>query len=87
MVESFPVGKQLAFDAARGRVGLCRRCLRWNLTPLEVRWEPVEECERLCERAGTGFSTDHIGLAELGDELRLVRTGKHLNGAAPFRLI
>ncbi len=23
------------------------RCLRWNLSPLEERWEAIEQCERL----------------------------------------
>ena len=25
---------------------VCRRCERWNLTPLEERWEAIEDCER-----------------------------------------
>ena len=47
-IEHFPVGRRLAFDAARGRLWVvCRSCERWNLTPLEERWEAIEECERL----------------------------------------
>ena len=35
VVESFPVGRRLAFDAAKGRLWVvCRKCQRWNLTPL-----------------------------------------------------
>ncbi|HMH86422.1 MAG TPA: hypothetical protein VK529_10795, partial [Gemmatimonadaceae bacterium] len=46
-VEHFPVGRRLAFDAAKGRLWVvCRKCERWNLTPVEERWEAIEECER-----------------------------------------
>ena len=45
---SFPVGRRVAFDAAKGRLWvICRRCERWNLSPLDERWEAVEEAERL----------------------------------------
>ena len=48
LVEHFPVGRRLAFDPERGRLWVvCKRCTRWNLTPLEERWEAIEECERL----------------------------------------
>ena len=51
VVESFPVGRRLAFDAARGRLWVvCGKCHRWNLTPLEERWEAVEDCERIVPR-------------------------------------
>ena len=47
IIEAFPIGRRLAFDAAKGRLWVvCRRCERWNLTPLEERWEAVEDCER-----------------------------------------
>ena len=47
-LESFSVGRRVAFDAARGRLWVvCRKCERWNLTPLEERWEAVDEDERL----------------------------------------
>lgn len=39
IIEEFPVGRRLAFDGARGRLWVvCRRCERWNLSPLEIRW-------------------------------------------------
>ncbi len=48
VVETFPVGRRLAFDAAKGRLWVvCQRCERWNLTPLEERWEAVEDAERI----------------------------------------
>ena len=75
-VEHFPVGRRLAFDAARGRLWVvCRSCERWNLTALEERWEAIEECERLFRDSRLRVSTDQIGLARVGDGLDLVRIG------------
>jgi hypothetical protein len=43
MVEHFPVGRRLAFDADRGRLWVaCAACRQWNLSPLEERWEAIE---------------------------------------------
>src|SRR5688572_5250856 len=76
-VEHFPVGRRLAFDAAKGRLWVvCRKCERWNLTPLEERWEAIEECERSFRETKLRVSTDQIGLARLGEGLELVRIGK-----------
>lgn len=81
VVESFPVGRRLAFDAARGRLWVvCRRCERWNLTPLEERWEAVEACERLFRETRVRVSTEEIGLARLSEGLELVRIGDPLRG-------
>ena len=75
-IEHFPVGRRLAFDAARGRLWVvCRKCERWNLTPLEERWEAIEECERLFSSTKLRVSTDNIGLAKLREGLELVRIG------------
>jgi hypothetical protein len=76
VVEHFPVGRRLAFDAARGRLWVvCRKCERWNLTPLEERWEAIEEAERLFRDTRLRVSTDNIGLAKLREGLELVRVG------------
>ncbi|MFN2567945.1 MAG: hypothetical protein ABR499_23405 [Gemmatimonadaceae bacterium] len=76
-LEHFPVGRRLAYDAAKGRLWVvCRRCERWNLTPLEERWEAIEECERLYSGTRLRVSTDNIGLARLREGLELVRIGK-----------
>ena len=81
VVESFPVGRRLAFDAAKGRLWVvCRKCLRWNLTPLEERWEAVEACERLFRGTPLRASTDQIGLARHREGLELVRIGKPPRG-------
>ncbi len=76
-IESFPVGERLAFDPARGRLWVvCRSCERWNLTPLEERWEAIEQAERLYTDTRRRVSTDNIGLARLGDGTTLVRIGQ-----------
>ena len=76
VVESFPVGRRLAFDAANGRLWVvCRKCERWNLTPLEERWEAIEQCERLFSSTRLKVSTDNIGLSRLREGLELVRIG------------
>ncbi|MBB4635403.1 hypothetical protein [Longimicrobium terrae] len=75
-IEHFPVGRRLAFDAAKGRLwAVCPRCGRWNLSPLEERWEAIEECERAFRGTTLRTSTEHIGLARLRDGTELVRIG------------
>ena len=77
IVEPFPVGRRLAFDEARGRLWVvCRKCGRWNLTPLDERWEAIETCERLFRDTRIRMSTDNIGLARLREGLELVRIGE-----------
>ena len=79
VIETFPVGRRLAFDAAKGRLwAVCRKCERWNLTPLEERWEAVEDCERRFRAARKRVSTENIGLARLDEGLELVRIGQPL---------
>jgi len=78
-VEHFPVGRRLAFDARKGRLWVvCDNCRRWNLTPLEERWEAIEECERQYRDTTVRYSTDNVGLARLGEGLDLVRVGRPL---------
>lgn len=61
VIESFQIGRRLAFDAARGRLWVvCGRCERWNLSPLEERWEVVEDCERVFRGTRVRVSTEHI---------------------------
>ncbi|NNL29557.1 MAG: hypothetical protein HKO77_00975 [Gemmatimonadetes bacterium] len=76
VVEEFPVGRRLAFDSSRGRLWVvCKRCERWNLTPIEERWEAVEACERLFGDTRIRVSTENVGLAKLREGLELVRIG------------
>ena len=75
-IEEFPVGRRLAFDGAKGRLWVvCRRCERWNLSPLETRWEAIEACERAFETTRMRVASDNIGLAKLKEGLVLVRVG------------
>lgn len=79
VVETFPLGRRLAFDAARGRLWvICTRCERWNLTPLEERWEAVETCERIFRGTRVRVSTENIGIARHPEGLKLVRIGEPL---------
>ena len=79
VVETFSVGRRLAFDAAKGRLWVvCRTCQRWNLTPLEERWEAVETCEKLFRGTRIRTSSENIGLARHPEGLELVRIGKPL---------
>jgi hypothetical protein len=62
VIEEFPVGRRLAFDAEKGRLRVvCRSCERWNLSPLEQRWEAVEAAERLFRGTRLRVSTENVG--------------------------
>jgi hypothetical protein len=77
VIETFPVGRRLAFDPEKGRLWVvCPSCERWNLTPLEERWEAIEQAERLFRETRLRVSTDQIGLTRLREGLELVRIGK-----------
>lgn len=79
VIEHFPVGRKLAFDTARGRLWVvCTGCGQWNLTPVEERWEAVEECERTFRVARRRVSTDQIGLARVAERYDLIRIGAPL---------
>lgn len=78
-IEHFPIGRKLAFDAHKGRLWvICPSCNRWNLTPLEERWEAIEECERIFRDTRKRYSSENIGLARAREGLDLVRVGKPL---------
>jgi len=78
-IESFPIGRRLAFDAKKGRLWVvCERCTRWNLSPIDERWDAIDQCERAYRSTSLRVSTDNIGLARLGDGLELVRIGAPL---------
>jgi hypothetical protein len=79
VLEEFPVGRRLAFDAAKGRLWVvCRKCERWNLSPLEERWEAIEAAERIYSELRMRVATEHIGLARHPAGLELVRIGRPL---------
>uniref|UniRef100_UPI0039830054 hypothetical protein n=1 Tax=Gemmatimonas sp. TaxID=1962908 RepID=UPI0039830054 len=71
------VGTRLAFDAAKGRLWVvCRSCDRWNLSPLEERWEAIEAMERRFRDSRLRVSTDNVGLARLKEGVDLIRIGQ-----------
>ncbi len=75
-LEAFPVGRRLAFDAARLRLWVvCPRCKRWNLSPFDARERAIEQAERLFRDTRLRMSTDEIGLARQRDGTDLIRIG------------
>jgi hypothetical protein len=80
-VEAFPIGRTLAFDAAKGRLwAVCAKCARWNLAPIEERWEVIEDTERLFRDTRLRVQSENVGLARLRDGTRLIRVGAALQG-------
>lgn len=80
-IERFPVGRSLAFDASKGRLwAVCPRCARWNLAPIEERWEAIEDAERLFRATRLRAQRENIGIAKLRDGTRLVRVGEAMPG-------
>ena len=71
------MGERLAFDPQKGRLWVvCPHCERWNLSPLDERWEAIEDAERKFRDAKLRVSTDEIGLARLREGLDLIRIGQ-----------
>lgn len=80
-LEQFSIGQRLAFDAGKGRLWVvCPRCERWNLVPIDQRWEAVEALERAFRDTPTRYSTAEIGMARLAGGLELVRIGDPIPG-------
>lgn len=74
---TLPVGRIVAFDPIKGRVWVvCAKCKRWNLTPIEERWEITEDLARCFSDTPQRFSTDNIGVARLSEGLEIIRIGK-----------
>lgn len=75
-LEHFPVGRRIAYDEAKGRLWVvCRTCERWNLSPLETRWEAIEEAEKAFRTTRMRVVSDNISMAQLSEGLELVRIG------------
>ena len=76
VLETLPIGRRIAFDAAQGRLWVvCRHCAKWNLVPFDTRLETIDAAERLFHDTRMRYSTDNIGLARLREGLELVRIG------------
>jgi len=81
VLEAFPVSRSIAFDGWKGRLwAICPKCARWNLAPLEERWEAVEAAERLFVDARLRVQSENVGLARLRDGTRLIRVGQAVPG-------
>ena len=76
-VEHFPVGKRVAFDSKRGRLWvICTSCQRWNLAPIEDRWEALEDLERITRNRGRLLSqTENIALIR-AEDIDVVQVGR-----------
>ena len=72
-----PLGTRLAYDPARGRLWIvCSGCQRWTLTPIEERWEALEEVERAVTDRGRLLSqTENIALIRV-PPVDIVRVGR-----------
>ncbi len=78
-LESFPVARRVAFDPGKGCLwAICPHCARWNLSPMEERWDAADECERRFRRTALRYSSANIGLAWISDDLELIRIGAAL---------
>ena len=64
-------------EERRGRAfsGRATARLRRGETPVEERWEAIEECERAYAKTRMRVATENIGLARLAEGLELVRIG------------
>src|SRR2546428_13030980 len=70
------VGRRLAFDAWKGRLWVvCPRCSRWNLAPLEERWEKVEALARAAREGRVAAATAQVALIRW-QAYDLVQVGK-----------
>jgi len=53
ILETLPIGRRVAFDAAQGRLWVvCRSCEKWNLVPFDTRLETIEVCAESHELPG-----------------------------------
>lgn len=79
VLETFTVSRRVAFDPKKGCLwAICPACSRWNLAPLEERWEAVEECERRFRATSLRYSSGNIGLAWIFGDVELIRVGPAL---------
>ena len=83
--EQIRFGRRLAFDSSKGRLWvICRTCERWNLVPIDKRWEVIELCEQRFRDSKARYSTENIGMARLSSDCDLVRIGRPLRREFAF---
>jgi len=79
VLETFSVSRRVAFDPKKACLwAVCPSCRRWNLAPLEERWDTVDECERRFRATALRYSSGNIGLAWLKGDVELIRIGPAL---------
>src|SRR2546428_1301956 len=70
------VGRRLAFDEWKGRLGvICRKCSRWTLAPIDDRLERIETLARAAGEGRVAAATEHVALIRW-QSYDLVRVGK-----------
>jgi hypothetical protein len=76
LFDRVPPGERLAYDPARGRIwSICARCSRWNLIPVEERFDAIDVLEReVSDRAYCVGSTANVALF-MTDDLTIIRIG------------
>jgi hypothetical protein len=74
--EGLTRGERYAFDTLRGRLWVvCTTCHRWNLIPIEERWEALEALDRIAhDEARLLLQTANVALLRVGN-VELVRIG------------
>lgn len=74
-LEHFPLGRRVAYDPDRGRLwAVCTSCRRWTLSPMEERWEALEELESRVTSQRPG--PDAVRLLSRTEHVALFRTGR-----------
>ena len=82
VLETFQVSRRVAFDPAKACLwAVCPSCARWNLAPVEERWETVDECERRFRATSLRYSSGNVGLAWLKGDLDLIRIAEDVEDA------
>jgi hypothetical protein len=86
-LERFPIGRRVAYDPARRRLwAVCPSCRRWNLAPIEERWEALEEQALTAVGVGGVLALMARGLAGgasiFGGRWLLGRAGRQLPKAS-----
>lgn len=75
------VGRRVAFDEETGRVWvICLRCRQWNLVPMEIRWEALEECKRVAASAESRVKGTGVGFARTTSGFELLTATEFSRG-------
>jgi len=65
VLESFPVSRRVAFDPNKACLwAVCPHSARWNLAPIEERWETVEDGERRFRATPLRYTSGNIAEPE-----------------------